>query len=381
MSDKSVFIIAGESSGEIYGARLAERLINRWPGIRVMGVGGQRMRQAGVELVAGITSAIGIVEVLKSFGEIKRTLDATVEAIEKAHPDVLVLIDYPDFNFRVARKARRMGIRVLYYVTPQVWAWRKGRVRQMAGFVDRAAVILPFEEDFLRNAGVEAEFVGHPICEEMQEALPEKHDAKERLGLDPQRPYVSFLPGSRDVELSKLLPVYLDVVDIFSREHPRYGIILSVAPNLDASKYADDLAAFRDRGVVVTSENISMLYAASDASIVASGTAAFQAVFTATPIAVVYKISPLSYFIMRKLVSLQYVNLANIILGREAVRELLQKDATAEAIAGELKSLVLDDQKREVMVRDLQEVSRMFEGRRPTERVADIIAEMAGWAA
>lgn len=338
------------------------------------------MKQAGVELVAGITSAIGIVEVLRSFGEIKRTLDMTVEAIEKVRPDVLVLIDYPDFNFRVAKKARRMGIKVLYYVTPQVWAWRKGRVRQMAGFVDRAAVILPFEEDLLRSAGIEAEFVGHPIYEEMLGAIPEKHVARKMLGLDPQRPYVSFLPGSRDVELSRLLPVYLDAVDIFSHEHPSYGIVLSVAPNIDADKYSHELASFRERGVVVTREDISTIYAASDASIVASGTAAFQAVFTGTPIAVVYKISPLTHFIMRRLVDLKYVNLANIILGREAVRELLQDDATADAIAGELGSLLHDAQRREAMGRDLEEVRRIFDSRRPTERVVEIVAEMARWS-
>jgi len=331
--------------------------------------------------VAGITSAIGLVEVLRKLGEIRRAMDLTVSAIEKERPGVLVLIDYPDFNFRVAARVRKLGIKILYYVTPQVWAWRRGRVRQMAGFVDRAAVILPFEEKYLRDAGIDAEFVGHPIAEEMEKGVPEKQEAKRLLGLDPQKPYIALLPGSRDSELGRLLPVLLDTVRKFSAAHTGYGYILSIAPNIDAGRYAGEISAFSELGAVVSSEDLANVYAASEAAVVASGTAAFQAVFTGTPIAVIYKVSAITYFIMRRLVDLKYVNLANLILDREAVREIIQDDATADNITSELKGLVLDSDKRQRVRDDLAMVSSLFEGRRPSERVASIIGEMAGWQA
>ena len=378
---KSVFIIAGESSGEIYGARLAMRLAEKWPGIRIMGVGGLRMKEAGVELVAGLTSAIGLVEVIRKLREIKGALDRTVASIERERPDVLVLIDYPEFNFRVASRVRKMGIKILYYVTPQVWAWRKGRVRQMAGFVDRAAVILPFEEKYLRDAGIDAEFVGHPMAEEMEGMVPDKAEAKRILGLEPSKPYISLLPGSRDSELGRLLPVLLDTVSSFNSESPGFGYVLSVAPNLDAEKYTDLLDDFRQLGVVVTREDISIVYAASEAAVVASGTAAFQAVFTGTPITVIYKVTGLTYFIMMRLVDLKFVNLANLILDREAVRELIQSEAEAGRISSELRSLVTDKEKRQRVMNDLATVRSMFQGKRPTERVTAIIGEMVGWTA
>lgn len=377
----SVFIVTGESSGEIYGARLARELRSRRPDMRLMGVGGKRMREAGVEMVAGITSAIGLFEVLMSLKKIKAELDSTVDAIAKERPDVLVLIDYPDFNFRVARRVRALGIKILYYVTPQVWAWRKGRVRDMAGFVDRAAVILPFEEDYLKSAGIHAEFVGHPIAEEMEDSIIDKAGAKARLGLEPQKPYVALLPGSRNAELQRLLPVLLETFKEFKKTCPEYGVLLSIAPNIDQSKYSETIAAFGEHGAVVTRDDISLLYAASEAAIVASGTAAFQAVFTATPLAVIYKVSALTYFIMRRLVDLEFVNLANLILKREAVREIIQSDATADTICEELVTLVSDKEKISRIRDDLMSVKKLFEGRSPTKRVADIISGMAGWAA
>jgi lipid-A-disaccharide synthase len=361
---RTVFIIAGESSGEIYGARLASSLAARWPDVRIMGVGGLRMKEAGVELVSGITSAIGLVEVLRKLGEIKRALDNTVAAIRRERPDVLVLIDYPDFNFRVARRLRGTGIKILYYVTPQVWAWRKGRVRQMASFVDRAAVILPFEEKFLRDAGIDAEFVGHPIAEEMEGSVPGRAEAKKTLGLEPEK---------------RLLPVLLEVAGRFAHEHPAYGLMLSMAPNIDETKYTDLISRFRELGVHVTGEDITGVYAASEAAVVASGTAAFQAVFTRTPISVIYKVSPITYFIMMRLVNLKYVNLANLILGREAVRELIQNEAEPGSIVSELEGLVFDNEKARKLKGELESVRSMFMGKRPSRRVAAIIGEMAGW--
>jgi lipid-A-disaccharide synthase len=201
------------------------------------------------------------------------------------------------------------------------------------------------------------------------------------LGLSTEKPYLSLLPGSRDSELGRLLPVLLSAVERLVTELPDYGFILSIAPNIDVERYFELISGFRELGVHVTREDISRVYAASEAAVVASGTAAFQAVFTGTPIAVIYKVSPITYFIMTRLVDLKYVNLANLILKREAVRELIQDEAEPGRIAAELKALVSDNQKSLNIKNDMAIVRSMFQGKSPTERVTDIIGEMAGWQA
>jgi lipid A disaccharide synthetase len=211
----TIMIVSGESSGELYGSLLAKKLKIKQPDVRIMGVGGDRMQKAGVELVSRTSDAFGIVEVVSAYKKIKNAYDKTVSAIRKFMPDVLVLIDYPDFNLKVAKVAKSLGIKILYYVSPQVWAWRKGRVKKIAGIVNRMAVILPFEEEIYKKAGVQSEFVGHPILEEIESVLrseigklplsdpaltitPElRSHFKSILGFNAEKPLLSLLPGSR----------------------------------------------------------------------------------------------------------------------------------------------------------------------------------------
>lgn len=224
----TIMIISGESSGELYGSLLARALKNSMPGVHLIGVGGERMKEAGVDLISSISDAFGLVEAVSAYSKIKAAFNRTVDAMKKFMPEVLVLIDYPDFNLKLARIAKSSGIKILYYVSPQVWAWRKGRVKKIAGLVDRMAVILPFEEKIYKSAGVKSEFVGHPILEEIESILVKggfeagyspnqelRTFFKTSLSLDPDKPLLSLLPGSRPNELNRHLPLMINVVRQF----------------------------------------------------------------------------------------------------------------------------------------------------------------------
>lgn len=373
-------IVTGESSGELYGALLATEIKRRWPDARVLGVGGERMRQAGVEVFAGIAGALGLIEAVAAFKAVRETFNKTVRMLRESSPQLVVLIDYPDFNFRVAKRAKELGIRVLYYVSPQVWAWRRGRVRDMAGFVDWMALVLPFEEQIYREAGIPCEFVGHPVMEEIESLPADRDAARDMLGLEKGRPCLALLPGSRRNELTRLLPVVLEVVRKFKREYPDYGFIVPVAPNVEEDDYRDYFGKLREEGAVVRKVHAALAYAASEAAVAASGTAAFQGVLVGTPLVVIYKLFPLTYLVGKAIIRVKYANLANIILDRMVVPELLQGRANAGEIMGELRPLVSETAARKGMVEELGRVRAMFEGRRPSARVAEMAGQLAGWS-
>lgn len=373
-------IVTGESSGELYGALLAAEVKKFHPDVRIIGVGGSKMKEAGVEVFAGIAGAFGLAEALSSYKAVKQTLDLTIDMLYKEKPDVVVLIDYPDFNFRVGMAAKKAGIKVLYYVSPQVWAWRPGRVKTMAGFVDRMAVILPFEEAIYKNAGIPCEFVGHPVMREIEESKLDKSAAKKSLGLDADKPYISVLPGSRHSELTRLLPVLTEFVRLFKREFPAYGIVVPMAPNIDESKYKEHFDALKSEGATLVNGNAISCFVASEAAVVASGTAALQGVLCLTPLVVVYRISLLTYVLAKLIIKVKYANIANIMLNRMAVPELLQAKATPGNILNHVSLLLNDKSARARLIDDMKTVREKFEGRSPSARAAMMVDELAGWA-
>ena len=395
----TAMIITGESSGELYGALLAGALIERWPGIRIMGVGGERMQRAGVELISTISGAFGITELFSAIRNLKATYKKTVGAMKKFMPDVLILIDYPDFNMKVAKVAKSLGIKILYYVSPQVWAWRKGRVKKIADLADRIAVILPFEKEIYRKAGVGCEFVGHPVLEEiesvLQSAFSEQRSAssvklrtqnskprttyKAALGLDASRPLLSLLPGSRDHELRGLLPIMIGVVREFKKEFPDYQFCIPLAPDTDEERYLFSLDALRQEGAVIKKGETIKVLAASDMAVVASGTATLQAAFLEVPMVVIYKLSPPTYLFGRLVVDVKYISLVNLLSGREVVPELLQQKANPEDIIKELKKIIFDVQYREEMLSYYRLIKEPFSGLNASKRVSEIAGEMAGW--
>jgi len=372
---KTVMIIAGESSGELYGSLLAGALRDLWPEVRLLGMGGRRMQEAGVEMLAGISNAFGITELVSSLGRIRESFKRVSEALIRNPPDVLVLIDYPDFNFRLARIAKTRGLKVLYYVSPQVWAWRKGRVRTMKEIADRVAVILPFEEEIYRRAGVACEFVGHPVMEEIERYRSEIEGFRSQ---DHGGPVISLLPGSRPHEIKGLLPVYLDLVRLLKRGSRDYRFVMPLAPDVDAERFAAYINALRDEGVAVKDGAVACL-ALSDMAVIASGTATLQAALLGIPFVVVYKLSPITYLLGRLLLDIKHISLVNIISGKEVVHELIQNRADAAGIMTELKRIMYDDNYRTAMVSAFRDIEGVFSGLHPSRRVSEMIGEMAGW--
>jgi len=374
-------IVTGESSGELYGSLLAKALKTKYPDVHIIGVGGERMNEAGVELISGISGAFGLSEAISSLKAIKETFSRTIDAIKKFSTKVVVLIDYPDFNIKVAKVAKKMGVKILYYVSPQVWAWRKGRVKTIAAIADRIAVILPFEEEIYKGTGVPCEFVGHPVLEEIEVLTQDKIVLKTSLGLNAESKVLALLPGSRSHELHKLLPVMLEVVKKFKAEFPdfHYQFVMPIAPNIDIKKYQTSFDRLIDEGVIVKKENAIKVLSLSDMAVVASGTATLQAAFLEVPMVVIYKLSPLSYLLGRLIIDVKYISLVNLLSGKEVVPELIQHRASPESIIKELRKIMCDVHHREEMLSYYRLIKEPFSGKSASNRVAEMIMEMAGW--
>lgn len=372
-------IVTGETSGELYGSLLAVALKKELPGLRILGIGGERMKAAGVELISGISSTFGLAEALSSLRALKQTFKKATETLEKNRPAVLVLIDYPDFNLKLAAVARKNKIKILYYVSPQVWAWRRNRVKKIARLVDRMAVILPFEEQIYKDSGLECEFVGHPVFDEIHELAAKKTELKKELGLAEDRPLLSLLPGSRPNELDRLLPVIYEVIRDFTREHKEFQFCIPLAPNTDIQRYDQLIERLRREGAMINKGESLKTLAASDFAVVASGTASLQAVLLGIPIVVIYKLFPLTYWLVSKFIKVSHISLVNILSGREVVRELLQAEVASVNIISELRKIINNESYRQQMLTAFEKVRQMFAGRRASDRVAEIIIQMAGW--
>lgn len=395
-----VMIIAGESSGELYGSLLAKELIKKSDNIQLIGIGGERMKETGVELISSISDAFGLTEALKSLKKLKRAYNNSLSTIKTRKPDVLVLIDYPDFNLKLAKEAKKLGIKILYYVSPQVWAWRRGRVRKIAEIVDMIAVILPFEEKIYKDAGVRCEFVGHPVMEEIEEvsnlyfeknqSLSFSIDAgfrnffKTSIGARTDSQLIALLPGSRPHELEKLLPLMIDIVkkfksdtNIFSKS--KFQFCMPLAPNVDENRYSILLDELKNEGVLISKGNSVKVLASSDIAVVASGTATLQTALLEVPMIVVYKLSPLTFFLGKKIIRVSHISLVNILSGnKDVVKELLQDNANPAEVLKELKRIIFDTTYKNEMLNNLRKIKSLFAGKKPSERVADIVLELAG---
>lgn len=372
-------IVTGETSGELYGSLLADCLKKKFPGINVIGIGGERMQASGVEIISGFSSAFGLAEAVSSLKEIKRTFRKAVEALASHKPQVLVLIDYPDFNLRLAAEARKINVKVLYYVSPQVWAWRKKRVHTIARVVDRMAVLLPFEEKIYRDIGLDCEFVGHPVLDEIEDLVTEKTVIRKELGISENMPLLSLLPGSRPHELQRLLPLITEVIREFKKEFNEFQFCVPFAPNTDMQKYANFIESLKHEGVVINKGQSLKTLLVSDFAVIASGTASLQAAFMGVPMVVMYKVFPLTYWLGRLIVKVKHMSLVNILAGKQVVKELLQSEATLQNIIGEIKKIILDKPYKENMLQAYGTVRQLFAGRKASERVAEMVAEMAGW--
>lgn len=376
---ETVMIVAGETSGELYGALLAGSLKQKRPGVNIIGIGGERMKEAGVSLISGISSAFGLTEAFSALRQLRSTFQKAVVALQHHRPAVLVLIDYPDFNLRLAKKAKDLGIQILYYVSPQVWAWRRKRIYKIAALVSRMAVILPFEEKIYRDIGLDCEFVGHPVYDEIQELPRDKQAMRTALGIHSGTPLLALLPGSRPHELDRLLPVMTDTVRECRKIFPGLQFCMPLAPNTDTAKYGPCLQILRQEGVIINERKSLEVLSVADAAVIASGTATLQAALLGVPMTVIYKVTPLTYFLGKLILNITHVSLVNILSGREVVREFLQENASAPNIVGELQKILNDRTYRTGVTGAFDRLRELFSGKKASQRVADMIIQMAGW--
>jgi lipid-A-disaccharide synthase len=373
-TDPLIFLSAGEASGERYGAALMEAMGRRLPGCRFFGLGGARMAELGFRPVvrAEDVAHMGITEVVRHAPYIYGQFQRLKRAIAAERPALAVLIDFPDVNLRLAEHLHRHQIPVVYFVSPQLWAWKKRRIRRVQRFVDRMLVIFPFEEPFYRERGVAAEFVGHPLADL---AVPEatREEFARQHGLDTSKAWVALLPGSRQREVHLNLPTMLEAATTLG---DTYQYLLPVAPTLALETLAAMMAAqgARVKPVLVKDARAALFHARG--SVVASGTATVEAALLGTPMVVVYRVSPISAFLAKPLIRTEFFAMPNLIAGRRIVPELIQRDFTPQAVQAEARRLLDSPDARAEMRASLAEVSsRLGEGG-AIERAADAFAAM-----
>jgi len=373
---EEILIVAGEASADLHAARVLEELRRLRPGITAFGVGGPRLREAGLETLypAEEISVMGLVEVLPRIPRILAILSGLARAAGTRRPKVALLVDLPDFNLRLAKKLKRLGIKVVYYISPTIWAWRKGRARTIAKVVDRMLCILPFEPKAYEGTGVSARFVGHPFAERPDPGTPQSYRAG--LGLDPARLTVAIVPGSRRSELNRLFPPMLEAAERIRARHPEVQFVVPVAPTLDRQALAPHLATHPQLSVTLVDGRTDEAVGASDAALVKSGTATLEAGLMLRPMVVVYKFSWLSYLVARLLVRLTWFSLVNLLVGRAVVPELLQAEASPERMAAELEAVLAEGPARTAQLDGLREVRASLGEPGAPERVAREVAEV-----
>ena len=372
---KNILMIAGEASGDIYGAELAKHLSGMVP-VKISGIGGERMRNAGVEILfdASEISVVGVSEILPKFRAIRRAYRLAKGAIKSHKIDMVVLIDYPGFNIRLAGIAKEAGIPVVYYISPQIWAWKKGRLRLIAERVKKMIVILPFEEALYRNAGVDCTFAGHPLVDEIINTKPAE-DTLLQYKVDKNNPVVGLLPGSRPGEINSLLNDMLDAAKVLKKDNPFIQFVMAVAETLDFD-YVRGMVSKSSLDVKIIRGEANDVLNISDVIIAASGTITLQAALFEKPMVVLYRVSKLTYFAAKLLVKIKDICIVNILAGRRIVPELLQTDVTPENIAEETKRILNDSAYYDRMKRDLHEVKVNLGPPGASERAAKVIAEM-----
>jgi len=371
-----VMISCGEPSGDLYAGALARELLELEPSAVITGFGSERLRSAGASLVADFQglSVTGLLEVARVLPRTYAIYRRLLAHAATTRPDVFIAVDFPDFNFRLAHAMRKLGVPVVYYISPQLWAWRPGRMKTMQRIADRVLVIFPFEEEIYRRAGVPVEWVGHPLLDVSDPPEP-RATFLARLGLDPEKPVIALLPGSRINEVRAILPGLLDAARIIHERLPGAQFVLARAPHL-----SDELFSGMGTGgpaIAMIANATDDVLAAADVALVASGTVTVQAALRECPMVVVYRLSPLTYRLGRPFVRVDTFAMANLVAGRQVVPELVQDDFTPDAVARHALALLQDPRAADAMRAELRTVKTRLGTPGASRRAAEAVLSVA----
>ncbi|MBN1379430.1 MAG: lipid-A-disaccharide synthase [Gammaproteobacteria bacterium] len=374
--NKTILIVAGEASGDMHGAEIAKYLSATDSSIRCVGMGGQKMRDAGVELLydSANIAVVGLWEVLTHWTDIKHALHTLEKYIVDSKPDLLLLIDYQEFNLRLAKFAKQHGTRVLFYISPQLWAWRRRRIKKFIARVDMMAVIFPFEVKYFEQAGIPVRYTGHPLNNKVV-ATVEKPDALKKFNISTKHPVIGLLPGSRQSEIQRILPILLNTAKVLTNRIAGIQFLLPVAHASLLPKIEVELAA-ADLNIQCCINDTYNAINCCDAVIVASGTATLEVALLNIPMAIVYRVAPLSYAILRHLVSIPYIGLANIIAGKKVIQEFVQNDARPERIADEIQKLLDHREYRQQILANLREIKHKLGDSDGIKGISQLILEI-----
>ena len=368
-------VSAGEASGDMHAALALAELKKLDLDFSSFGMGGPRMAEQGTEIVLDCRelSVIGIFEVLIQYRRLLKKLEFLRNSLRREKPDLLVIVDYPDFNLKLAETARELGIPVLFYISPQVWAWRENRVKRIGSLISMMAVIFPFEVPFYEKAGIPVRYVGHPLVDEVHSAL-NRSQACTEFNLASNRQIIGILPGSRPGEVRRVLPVMLKSLELLLKTNPKLQFILPCAPTLDRD-ILDNLLAESSLNVNVSDGRAYDVMRACDAVVSASGTATLETAMMGVPLAIVYRVNPVSYAIMSRMIRIPHIGLVNIVADKGIVREFLQKNAKPALIAAELEKLLVDKEYAETMRQELARVRERMGTGGASGNVARLIAD------
>ncbi len=374
--NRNIFIVAGEASGDMYGADLVKEMLNIYPDLCFYGIGGNKLKEAGVELIADAAkiSVVGLTEVLSKLSNFFKIIKKLKDKLDALKPALVILIDFPDFNLNiVARQAKKRNIKTFYYISPQVWAWRKGRIKQIKKLVDKMAVILPFEVDLYAENNFGVNYVGHPLVDIVKVNVS-KVEARRKLGLSEDKTTIGLLPGSRTAEIKSLLPEMMQAAQILKKNIKNVQFILPKADTLDEAIINEIISKY-DIEIKIIAGCTYEAISCCDLAVVTSGTATLETGLLGVPMIIVYKVSLLSYLIGRLVINVKNIGLVNIIAGKTVVPEFIQKDASGRQIAAEALA-ILKSERYEQIKKELSAISAKLGKPGAAARAAQIACEM-----
>lgn len=374
---KRIMVVAGEASGDMHAANFVRATHEMKPDIQFYGMGSTHMQDAGTELLVDCSdiAVVGLIEVLAKYRTIMRALNQLKDSIRQEPPDLLVLVDYQEFNFKLATFAKEQGVKVLFYISPQVWAWRQHRVHKIGKIIDMMAVILPFEEKFYHDANVPVRFVGNPLVDEAR-ADKDKDTCLKEYGLDENHPVTGLFPGSRKGEIKRVLPVQLAAAERLHKDKPNLQFILPIAHTLDRDEFEACMQKYSHLKVILVQDKPYNVMQCCDAIITASGTATLEIALMGIPNCITYKIAPLSYWILKRMVKIDDIGLVNIVAEKRIVQEFIQHDAEPEIIADEINRILDDENYRENMITEMDKVREKLGKSGGSRNLAELALEM-----